>query len=390
MNGLRPSLGQRAADGSTADRLLAWYDRHRRDLPWRARPGERPDPYAVWLSEVMLQQTTVAAVKPYFAAFLRLWPTVADLAAAPVEDVMRAWAGLGYYSRARNLHACARAVATRPGAQFPDDEQELLALPGVGPYTAAALAAIGFGRRAIVVDGNVERVVSRLCAISDPTGLRKRRVRAEMEQLTPARRAGDFAQAMMDLGATVCMPRRPRCEACPLAERCRARASCDPQAYPVRTPRLSRPRRWGVIYLAQRADGAILVRTRAPSGLLGGMTEFPGSAWGDRPPTIPDGAPLKAEWRPVAGEVEHVFSHFALTLIVCRTRLRLKTRAPKDCRWASPDLDGEALPSVMKKALALARRDEATADAAPSAAGGLIARRRPAPATRGNRLGKGA
>ena len=263
------------AEGDTA-RLLAWYDRHRRTLPWRAEPGERADPYAVWLSEVMLQQTTVAAVKSYFATFLALWPRVEDLAAAPVEDVMRRWAGLGYYSRARNLHACARLVAERGG--FPDIEAELRALPGIGAYTAAAVAAIAFDRPAVVVDGNVERVIVRLHAIAAPIKDCRPAIRVHAAARTLPARPGDYAQAMMDLGATICTPRRPACALCPLSAGCMARVSGRQDELPVRAIKAERAERLGsVFYVRRGAD--VLVRTRPDKGLLGGMTEFPGSAW---------------------------------------------------------------------------------------------------------------
>jgi A/G-specific adenine glycosylase len=338
--------------------LLAWYDRNRRDLPWRARPGETVDPYAVWLSEIMLQQTTVAAVKPYFAAFLARWPTIRDLAGADREAVMRAWAGLGYYSRARNLHACAAAVAARPGAQFPDTEEGLRELPGLGPYTAAAVAAIAFGRRAVVIDGNVERVVARLFAISDPPPLGKRKIREKADGLTPPRRAGDFAQGMMDLGATICTPKKPACALCPFLGACEAQQFGAPEAYPVKAARKARPRRSGAVFYLRRQDGAILVRTRPAKGLLGGMTEFPGSEWSeDFCDKTPAGAPLVADWRRLPGAVEHVFTHFALRLAVYTAEARAGQPAPQDCRWTHEDaLASEALPSLMRKVARLARR----------------------------------
>ena len=269
-----------------AARLLAWYDAHHRDLPWRVTPAEfarggRPLPYHVWLSEIMLQQTTVEAVKPYFSAFLAKWPDVQALAATPVEDVMRAWAGLGYYSRARNLKACANLVAALPGG-FPDTEEELRALPGIGAYTAAAIAAIAFDRRAAVVDGNVERVTARLFDIRTPLPDAKREIRAAVEALVPGKRPGDFAQAMMDLGATICTPKRPRCMLCPLRGDCRALASGDPELLPLRAPKAERPKRAGVAYVATTADGAILMRTRPEKGLLGGMTEVPNAGWSEK------------------------------------------------------------------------------------------------------------
>lgn len=346
---------------SVAADLLAWYDRAARDLPWRAPPGApAPDAYRVWLSEVMLQQTTVAAVKPYFRGFLERWPRVEDLAAAPVEDVMKAWAGLGYYSRARNLHAAARAVAAR--GSFPDTEEGLRALPGVGAYTAAAIAAIAFGRRAVVVDGNVERVVARLSCIETSLPAARAAIRAGADAITPARRAGDFAQAMMDLGATICTPRRPACAICPLTARCVGRARGLAETLPRKAAKAQRPQRRGAAFWIERADGFVLLRTRAPTGLLGGMAELPGTQWREDfdPDDAPALAPVAADYVR-AGQARHVFTHFALTLDVLRARVGAGTAAPEGCRWvALGDLGGEALPSVMRKAIAAAtaRGDE--------------------------------
>src|SRR5947209_10455714 len=271
----RSTAAPPAPSADAAAELLGWYDRHRRRLPWRAEPGARPDPYAVWLSEIMLQQTTVAAVQKYFRAFLSRWPNVADLAAAPAEEVMKEWAGLGYYARARNLHACAKAVVRDHDGGFPQSEEALLALPGIGPYTAAAIAAIAFDQRAVVVDGNVERVVARLAAIDIPLPQGKPAIRAATEALTPDSRPGDFAQAMMDLGATICTPQRPACALCPLREFCRAFARGIEEQVPVKAVKPERPLRAGSIFVL-RAGEKVLVRTRPPRGLLGGMTEFPG------------------------------------------------------------------------------------------------------------------
>lgn len=340
-----------AMPASPAARLLAWYDRHARKLPWRAPRGVRPDPYVVWLSEIMLQQTTVAAVGPYFRRFLELWPDVAALAAAQDEDVMREWAGLGYYSRARNLVACARQVAAEGGA-FPQVEDELRSLPGVGPYTAAAIAAIAFDLRAVVVDGNVERVVSRLFAVEAPLPAAKPEIRARADQLTPSKRPGDFAQAMMDLGATICTPKRPACALCPLNADCAAFRSGLQESYPRRAPRAERPQRRGAAFVAIRADGAVLVRTRPPKGLLGGMAEFPGGPWSVDfdPGSAAVCAPLPLRWRKKAGEVEHVFTHFSLRLTVFVADAPEDCGAPANCRWVAAEaLHREALPSVMRK-----------------------------------------
>nr|WP_245454087.1 A/G-specific adenine glycosylase [Aquabacter cavernae] len=343
----------RKPEAPEAGALLAWYDRHRRRLPWRAEPGRRADPYHVFLSEIMLQQTTVKAVGPYFADFLRRWPTVADLAAAPLESVLSAWAGLGYYARARNLHACAKAVVARHGGVFPDDEAALLDLPGIGPYTAAAIAAIAFDRKASPVDGNIERVVSRLYSIGTPLPKGKVEIKARAAALTPERRPGDFAQAMMDLGATICTPRSPACPICPFTDPCLARAEGEPARYPVKAPKAEKPVRQGTAFLAVRADGAVLLRTRPPKGLLGGMTEVPSTPWSTESVPAPGHAPLAASWRALPGQVVHVFTHFTLELAVWRTDLPAHASAPEGMRFVHPrGFDAEALPSVMRKVLA--------------------------------------
>ena len=337
----------------SATLLLAWYDRHRRVLPWRALPGRRADPYAVWLSEVMLQQTTVAAVKAYFTTFLAVWPRVEDLAAASAEDVMRRWAGLGYYSRARNLHACAKLVAARDA--FPDTEDGLRALPGIGAYTAAAIAAIAFDRRATVVDGNVERVIVRLHGIEVPIRDAKPDIRRYAEARTPAIRCGDYAQAMMDLGATICTPRKPACVLCPLSADCAARETGRQDMIPMKAVKPERPMRQGsVFYVRRGAD--VLVRTRPDKGLLGGMTEFPGSAWGAD--GDPEGAarPLEASYTQASAPVQHGFTHFELVLAVHVADVPGGTMAPGDCRWVPEDgLPQEALPSLMRKVAATAQ-----------------------------------
>jgi A/G-specific adenine glycosylase len=333
-----------------ASELIAWYDRHRRLLPWRAEPGTRSDPYAVWLSEIMLQQTTVAAVQKYFRAFMARWPSVAALAAAPIEDVMKEWAGLGYYARARNLHACAKALVCEHGGRFPESEQALLALPGIGPYTAAAIAAIAFDKRAVVIDGNVERVVARLAAIETPLPQAKPAIREAADALTPDFRSGDFAQGMMDLGATICTPQRPGCEVCPLREFCRAFALGLQERLPVKAVKPERPLRTGKIFVL-RAGDKVLVRTRPPRGLLGGMTEFPGSDWlaADAPQSVKTEFPLEARWKRLPGRVEHVFTHFALHLSVY-TAEAPRVAAPAGMRFvAISDLRHEGLPSVMLK-----------------------------------------
>jgi A/G-specific adenine glycosylase len=337
-----------------SDRLLAWYDRHARQLPWRVGPkdrrgGVRPDPYRVWLSEIMLQQTTVAAVKPYFEAFVGRWPTVADLAAADRDDVLKVWAGLGYYARARNLKACAETVARDHGGRFPDTVAGLKALPGIGGYTAAAIAAIAFDAPAAVVDGNVERVIARLFAIATPLPAAKREIMARQADLTPSRRPGDYAQAMMDLAATICTPRRPACPLCPLADGCAARAAGRPEDLPVRPVKAARPVRHGLAFVAVRADGAVLLRRRPDAGLLGGMAEVPGSAWEAEPAGA--APPCPGQWRR-AGAVVHVFTHFRLELAIETAAVGMATAAPAGHWWAAAEtLAGEALPSVMKKAI---------------------------------------
>ena len=341
-----------------ASRLLGWYDRHRRALPWRGAPGEKSTPYVVWLSEIMLQQTTVAAVKPYFAAFLSRFPDVAALAAAPVEAVMRQWAGLGYYSRARNLHACAQAIVADHGGEFPKTEAELRRLPGIGPYTAAAVAAIAFGEKVAVVDGNVERVIARLYAIEMLLPAATAEIKTKTALLVPAERPGDFAQALMDLGATVCTPRRPACGLCPLRSSCRAQAIGREEDFPRRPRKLERPKRRGAVFYLRRADGALLVRTRPPHGLLGGMTEFPGTDWTEafEAAGALRAAPLRAAYRKLPAQVSHVFTHFALSLEIFAANVAQQTPAPGLCRFvAAADLQREAFPSLMRKVIAAVR-----------------------------------
>jgi A/G-specific adenine glycosylase len=341
--------------GGQAEELLAWYDRHRRKLPWRAAPGETADPYRVWLSEVMLQQTTVKAVGPYYARFLARWPDVKRLAAAPMDDVLKLWAGLGYYARARNLHACAKAVVANHGGRFPDTEDGLRALPGIGAYTAAAIAAIAFDKRAVAIDGNVERVIARLYAIEAPLPAAKTEIKRRAAALVPARRPGDFTQAMMDLGATLCTPNKPACALCPFTAGCAARARGDAESLPRKAPKANGRLRRGASFVAVRADGRVLLRTRPDKGLLGGMTEVPSTAWThDFDETrARDAAPLKAKWRRLPGAVEHGFTHFPLRQTVYLARVAAGTRAPKGMRWAPiAALAGEALPSVMRKVLA--------------------------------------
>jgi len=323
--------------------LLEWYDRHGRALAWRAPPGAPPpDPYRVWLSEVMLQQTTTPHATPYFEAFTARWPTVGDLAAADDSDVMAAWAGLGYYARARNLLACARAVARDHGGVFPDTEAGLLALPGVGAYTAAALAAIAFGRPANVVDGNVERVMARLFAVETPLPGAKPELRQLAGSLVAADRPGDWPQALMDLGATVCRPGKPQCEACPLTTWCAAHASGHPERWPLKTKKADRPHRTGIAWVLRDGRGRVALERRPDKGLLGGMTGLPTSEW--RVGTTEASPPVAADWRE-AGAIEHVFSHFSLTLTVRVAEGR------GDFVWTDPDEALASLPTVFRKAL---------------------------------------
>jgi A/G-specific adenine glycosylase len=339
-----------------ADMLLAWYDRHQRVLPWRALGGQRSDPYRVWLSEIMLQQTTVKAVGPYFEKFVARWPTVAALGAASLDDVLRMWAGLGYYSRARNLHACAAALLREHGGSFPETEEGLRGLPGVGPYTAAAIAAIAFDHPTMPVDGNIERVVSRLFAVEDELPKAKPRVQALAQTLLPARRAGDAAQALMDLGATICTPKKPACVLCPLIDGCESRARGEQETFPRKAPKKTGALRRGAAFVVTRGSD-VLVRTRPAKGLLGGMTEVPTSDWiagqddADARAQAPQLAGL-ARWHRRAGVVTHVFTHFPLELVVYTSRVPARTRAPDGARWVSAaTLQDEALPNVMRKVL---------------------------------------
>ena len=339
---------------TVSDILLDWYDRHARDLPWRAPPGTPPpDPYRVWLSEVMLQQTTVAAVKPYFEAFTRRWPDVAALAAAPEDDVMAAWAGLGYYSRARNLVKCARAVAARGG--FPTTEAELRELPGLGAYTAAAVAAIAFAQRAVVVDANVERVVARLFAIDTPLPGARAAIREGADLITPDERSGDFAQAMMDLGSRICTPRAPNCDACPLAADCAARGH-DPERLPVKAAKKAKPVRQGRAYWIER-EGAVWLVQRAPEGMLGGMRALPDDGWsaaGDG-----SGDPPLAGVCEEAGVVRHTFTHFVIELSVLRLENAQETGLAQGEWWPVERIGEAGLPTLFAKAarLAIAARE---------------------------------
>jgi A/G-specific adenine glycosylase len=352
-----------AASGRPA-LLLDWYDRHRRRLPWRPLQGEQADPYRVWLSEIMLQQTGVKTVGPYFKKFLARWPGIDALGRASLDDVLRMWAGLGYYSRARNLHACAVAVLRDHGGVFPDTEQGLQALPGIGPYTAAAIAAIAFGRRTMPVDGNIERVVSRLFAVEEPLPQAKpliKQLAATLLGESPASdaktRAGDSAQALMDLGSSICTPKKPACVLCPLNDGCAARTRGDQETYPRKPAKKTGALRRGAAFVVTRGD-ELLVRTRVEKGLLGGMTEVPGSSWlaAQDDKTALKQAPMLAgiaRWHRKAGIVTHVFTHFPLELVVYTATVPRRARAPAGMRWVPVStLKDEALPNVMRKVIA--------------------------------------
>lgn len=337
--------------------LLQWYDRHRRRLPWRAAPGEASNPYRVWLSEIMLQQTTVKAVGPYFEKFVARWPDVTALGRASQDDVLRMWAGLGYYSRARNLHACAVAVARDHGGVFPDTEEGLRALPGIGPYTAAAIAAIAFDRRTMPVDGNIERVVTRLFAVAEELPKAKPRIQQLAATLLAEARAGDSAQALMDLGSSICTPKKPACSLCPLNVNCVARGQGTQETFPRKAPKKSGTLRRGAAFVVKRGD-ELLVRTRPDKGLLGGMTEVPGSDWlaGQDDATAKRQAPeLRgvSRWQRKVGVVTHVFTHFPLELVVYTAHVPARTRPPEGMRFVPvATLADEALPNVMRKVIA--------------------------------------
>jgi A/G-specific adenine glycosylase len=344
-----------------AQRLLAHYDGHARMLPWRIPPGSglRADPYRVWLSEVMLQQTTVAAVIPYYESFIARWPTVEALARADDADVMAAWAGLGYYARARNLIACARAVTNEHAGRFPDTEEGLRALPGLGAYTAAAVAAIVFGRRAVVVDANVERVVARLFVIDEPLPGGRAAIRAAADSITPETRAGDFAQAMMDLGAGICTSRAPRCLLCPLQDECEGRATGRPEDFPVKAAKREKPQRLGNVWWIERADGHVWIERRAEKRMLGGMVGLPGSAWDARGGAKDAAAPISGDWVTLNRSVEHVFTHFRLTLTILKQEVPVGVQPPGEGQYWPLGRIGEAgLPTLFAKVVRAVMRDD--------------------------------
>ncbi len=344
-------------DNTAATELLTWYDKHARDMPWRISPkdrkaGIRPDPYRVWLSEVMLQQTTVAAVRSYFETFTKLWPRVQDLAAASDPEVMAAWAGLGYYARARNLLKCARVVSHEMNGVFPDNRVDLQALPGIGPYTSAAISAIAYDLPETVVDGNVERVMSRVHAVETPLPKAKSELTALAENYTPKTRAGDYAQAVMDLGATICTPRKPTCSLCPWQDICAAFRHGTPEAFPKKEPKKAKPVRRGVAYVAKRNDGAWLLERRPAKGLLGGMLGWPGSNWSDAPDPNP---PFDANWTPSDVEVRHTFTHFHLVLSVQTAQTDGSANPETGEFLPASAFRPTDLPTVMRKVFDVAR-----------------------------------
>ncbi|MGH1576775.1 A/G-specific adenine glycosylase [Planktotalea sp.] len=349
--------------------LLEWYDRHAREMPWRIGPAERragisPDPYRIWMSEVMLQQTTVAAVKEYFQRFTTRWPTVVDLAGAQDADVMGEWAGLGYYARARNLLKCARTVADEHAGVFPETHAGLLELPGIGPYTAAAISAIAYDLPETVLDGNVERVMARLHDIHTPLPSAKPELMEQATALTPQKRAGDYAQAVMDLGATICTPKNPACGLCPWRDPCKARLAGTHIELPKKTPKKPKPIRTGIAYVARRVDGAYLLETRPEKGLLGGMLGWPGTEWSEEQAL--DSPPMKAQWKLLKGEVRHTFTHFHLRLTV-KTALVPMDRAAKTGEFVPlEDFSPSNLPTVMRKVFDLVSEGRKTPTKAPA------------------------
>ena len=350
MHGTNPSRQSRRT--SHAQRLLAWYDIHRRVLPWRAKPGEAAAPYRVWLSEIMLQQTTVQAVGAYYRKFIARWPTVKALAEAPLDDVLAAWAGLGYYARARNLHKAAKLVSKEMGGRFPSTAEALRKLPGVGVYTAGAVAAIAFGAREAAMDANAERVIARLFAVEEPLPGAKARLLALGKSLVPQKRAGDFAQALMDLGAGVCTAKRPACGSCPWTDECAARKRKIAEALPAKAPKRARPLRRGAAFVARDRRGAVLLVKRPEKGLLGGMLQPPLGPWGEKFPSAKEAlaqAPFRAAWKKLPGVVRHTFTHFELEIEVWTSEVAKRPKARG--AWIT-DLSNAALPTVMRKIIA--------------------------------------
>lgn len=337
-------------------KLLDWYETNQRVMPWRAVKSEVPNPYYVWLSEVMLQQTQVVTVIPYFESFIKQWPTIMDLAKADIDQVLHSWQGLGYYSRARNLHKCALFVAEKYNGIFPQDLKALKALPGVGDYTAAAILSIAFNHSATVVDGNVERVISRIYAIEIPLPESKKIIKEYAIKHTPKLRPGDYAQAIMDLGATICTPTNPKCLLCPLKEGCTALKSGEPEKYPVRLPKKKKPHKYGIAFWIERQeDAAILLRKRPDSGLLPGMIEVPSSSWVvEKYPLsrVKIQAPLPSEFIQAHQAIKHTFTHFSLELEIYKAIVPVDSKIPQDCFWClQNDFASYAIPTVMKKVI---------------------------------------
>ena len=344
-------------DRPKSQTILEWYDRNARVMPWRVPPKERlagvkPDAYKVWLSEVMLQQTTVKTVEKYFNRFIKRWPTLIELAKAKDADVLGEWAGLGYYARARNLLKCARTVKTEFDSSFPEEHALLVKLPGIGPYTASAISAIAFDKAETVVDGNVERVMSRLFAIDKPLPISKPDLIALAERLTPPQRPGDYAQAVMDLGATICTSRRPACGLCPWWEACKARKLGSAIDLPKKLPKKRKPTRNGIIYFVEREDGAMLLETRPENGLLGGMLGWPGTAWEEEPKKA---APVDADWTVLHGEVRHTFTHFHLHLAVQTAVVGMNVASNRGIFVSRKNFKLSQLPTVMRKVYELVR-----------------------------------
>lgn len=343
---------------SPANKLLNWFDLHQRQFPWRASPGEIVDTYKVWLSEIMLQQTTTATVIGYFEAFIRRWPKIEELAAVDLDEVLHAWQGLGYYARARNLHKCAQLIVTEHGGRFPDTEASLVKLPGIGSYTAAAIASIAFDHVATPVDGNVERVMARLHRISEPLPGAKKVLKKKAAEFTPSNRCGDYAQAVMDLGATICTPKKPACKLCPWRDICKAHSSGDMEKYPVRSPKKPKPTRYGTVYFLQNKNGQVLIRRREERGLLGGMMEFPSTEWleaGWQKNEAFGNAPVATDWQILSGAIKHTFTHFHLELRVLKGMVGEAKLL--DGVWCEPGkLNCYALPTVMKKVWAHATK----------------------------------
>ena len=340
--------------GGAAKTLLDWYDRNGRSLPWRTRTGKKPDVYRVWLSETMLQQTQVATVRPYYRNFIKKWPNLTQLAKANRDDVLRCWAGLGYYARARNLYACAQILVSKHNGVFPDKEESLRSLPGIGSYTAAAIMAIAYDRPAVVVDGNVARIMARLYKVEKPIQESRPKLQKLAACHSPQHRPGDYAQAIMDLGAVICTPRSPNCTECPWSNFCEAHATGTPENWPRRKPTARKPQCYGVVFWIERSDGAIALRRRPDKGILGGMLEVPNSGWQDRPLSenfIGAQSPIKTEWVVIPGLVRHSFTHFNLELTIFAGRAE---KAPNGTFWCQKrDIESQALPSLMRKVVTL-------------------------------------